>query len=55
MLLEHCIFETSFFFHGFDDDLTNTTSATNVIACLEIIIIKVGTGASVLKAGSITW
>ena len=39
------MFETSFFFRGFDDDLTNTTSSTKAIAYLDLNIIKVGTGA----------
>ena len=49
------MFETSFFLRGFDDDLTNTTSFTNMIACLDLNVIKVGTGAQVLQAESITW
>ena len=49
------MFEASFFLRGFDDDLTNTTSFTNVNAYLDLIIIKVGTGAQVLQVGSITW
>ena len=53
-VLEHCMLETSFFFCGFDDDLINTTSFTNVIACLDLNVIKIGTAAQVLQEGSIT-
>ena len=53
-MLEHFIFEASFFLRGFEDELTNTTSFTNVIACLDLNVIKVGTRAQVLQAGSIT-
>ena len=48
------MFEASFFLRGFVDDLTNTMSFTNVISYLDLNIIKVGTGARVLQAGSIT-
>ena len=54
-LLEYFMFETSLFLRGFDDDLTNTMSFTNVIAYLDHNVIKVGTGARILQARSITW
>ena len=37
------MFGASFFFHGFCDDLTNATSFTNVIAYLDLNVIKVKT------------
>ena len=49
------MFKASSLLYGFDDDLTNTKSFTNVIACLDLNVIKVGTGAQILQAESITW
>ena len=46
-MLEHFMFEVSFFLCGFDDDLTKIMSFTNVIACLDLNVVKVGTGALV--------
>ena len=47
-VLEHFMFQTSFHFSGFDG-YKQTTSITNVIAYLDLNVIKVGTGAQVLQ------
>ena len=47
------MFETSFLFSDFDC-YKQITNFTNVIVCLDLNVINVGTRAQVLQAGSIT-